>query len=85
MAPAGADEVDVPCSTAHRDGLDRPRNRTELPGAQRRGPAAYADVRHVYRVRYVSLVSAAPTATYLDARDQWMTEQFLPEAEQDGA
>ncbi|MEW2512803.1 NAD(P)H-binding protein [Streptomyces sp. NPDC046870] len=86
----------------------------ELPGAQRRGPAAYADASDmrkalegaatlilvsghrtgrrleehataveaaiavgVDRVLYVSLVSAAPTATYLNARDQWMTEQFL--------
>ncbi|MEV5778898.1 NAD(P)H-binding protein [Streptomyces antimycoticus] len=86
----------------------------ELPGAQRRGPAAYADAADmrralegastlilvsghrtgrrleehataveaaiavgVDRVLYVSLVSAAPTATYLNARDQWLTEQFL--------
>ncbi|MFD9607269.1 NAD(P)H-binding protein, partial [Streptomyces sp. NPDC059970] len=88
----------------------------ELPGAQRRGPAAYADAdasdmrkalkgastlilvsghrtgrrleEHataveaaiavgVDRVLYVSLVSASPTATYLNARDQWLTEQFL--------
>jgi uncharacterized protein YbjT (DUF2867 family) len=86
----------------------------ELPGAQRRGPAAYADAsgmrtalegastlilvsghrtgrrleEHatvveaaitvgVDRVLYVSLVGAAPTATYLNARDQWLTEQFL--------
>ncbi|MGW7238606.1 NAD(P)H-binding protein [Streptomyces sp. NPDC054804] len=89
----------------------------ELPGAQRRGPAAYADAyamrealegastlilvsahrtgrrleEHataveaaiavgVDRVLYVSLVGAAPTATYLNARDQWLTEQFLAEA-----
>jgi NAD(P)H dehydrogenase (quinone) len=31
----------------------------------------------VDRVLYVSLVGAAPTATYLNARDQWLTEQFL--------
>jgi NAD(P)H dehydrogenase (quinone) len=31
----------------------------------------------VQRVLYVSLVSAAPTATYLNARDHWLTEQFL--------
>jgi NAD(P)H dehydrogenase (quinone) len=31
----------------------------------------------VQRVLYVSLLSAAPTATYLNARDHWMTEQFL--------
>lgn len=86
----------------------------DLPGAQRRGPAAYADASDmrkalegaatlvlvsghrtgrrleehataveaaiaagVDRVLYVSLVSAAPTATYLNARDQWLTEQFL--------
>jgi uncharacterized protein YbjT (DUF2867 family) len=86
----------------------------ELPGAQRRGPAAYGDAsgmrmaldgastlilvsghrtgrrleEHataveaaiavgVERVLYVSLVGAAPTATYINARDQWMTEQFL--------
>jgi uncharacterized protein YbjT (DUF2867 family) len=84
----------------------------ELPGAQRRGLAAYAeaaDMRRalegastlilvsghrtgrrleehataveaaiavgVGRVLYVSLVSAAPTATCLNARDQWLTEQ----------
>ncbi|WP_406430577.1 NAD(P)H-binding protein [Streptomyces sp. NBC_00631] len=92
----------------------RPDRMPELPGAQRRGPAAYADasamrkalegastlvlvsahrtVRRleehasaveaaiavgVDRVLYVSLVGAAPTATYLNARDQWLTEQFL--------
>ncbi|GGU79569.1 nucleotide-diphosphate-sugar epimerase [Streptomyces albospinus] len=86
----------------------------ELPGAQRRGPAAYADAdamrkalegastlilvsghrtgrrleEHataveaaiavgVDRVLYVSLVGAAPAATYTNARDQWLTEQFL--------
>lgn len=86
----------------------------ELPGAQGRGPAAYADASDmrkalegastlilvsghrtgrrleehataveaaiavgVDRVLYVSLVGAAPTATYLNARDQWLTEQFL--------
>ncbi|MFJ9562354.1 NAD(P)H-binding protein [Streptomyces fuscichromogenes] len=86
----------------------------DLPGAQRRGPAAYADAdamrkalqgastlilvsghrtgrrleEHataveaaiavgVERVLYVSLVGAAPVATYLNARDQWATEQFL--------
>ncbi|MEW1776438.1 NAD(P)H-binding protein [Streptomyces sp. NPDC086777] len=86
----------------------------DLPGARRRGPAAYADAagmrkalagastlvmvsghrngrrleEHataveaaiavgVSRVLYVSLVSAAPAATYLNARDQWLTEQFL--------
>lgn len=86
----------------------------ELPGAQRRGPAAYDDAsamraavegastlilvsghrtgrrleEHataveaaiaagVERVLYVSLVGASPTATYTNARDQWMTEQFL--------
>ena len=31
----------------------------------------------VERVLYVSLVGASPTATYLNARDQWMTEQYL--------
>ncbi|WP_393099553.1 NAD(P)H-binding protein [Streptomyces sp. LN325] len=31
----------------------------------------------VDRVLYVSLVGASPTATYLNARDQWLTEQFL--------
>ncbi|GED83185.1 NAD(P)H-binding protein [Streptomyces sp. 6-11-2] len=86
----------------------------ELPGAERRGPAAYGDAsamrtalegastlilvsghrtghrleEHataveaamavgVNRVLYVSLVGAAPTATYLNARDQWLTERFL--------
>ncbi|GGN10655.1 NAD(P)H-binding protein [Streptomyces fuscichromogenes] len=86
----------------------------DLPGAERRGPAAYADAdamrkalqgastlilvsghrtgrrleEHataveaaiavgVDRVLYVSLVGAAPVATYLNARDQWATEQFL--------
>jgi uncharacterized protein YbjT (DUF2867 family) len=86
----------------------------ELPGAQRRGPAAYGDApamrralegastlilvsgyrtgrrleEHataveaamavgVDRVLYVSLVGASPVATYLNARDQWETEQFL--------
>ncbi|MFE5138949.1 NAD(P)H-binding protein [Streptomyces fagopyri] len=86
----------------------------ELPGAQRRGPAAYGDApamrealegastlilvsgyrtgrrleEHatvveaamsvgVDRVLYVSLVGASPVATYLNARDQWATEQFL--------
>ncbi|WP_433186821.1 NAD(P)H-binding protein [Actinoallomurus sp. CA-150999] len=86
----------------------------ELPGAERRGPAAYADASNmrkalegastlilvsghrtgrrleehataveaakavgVDRVLYVSLVSAAPVATYINARDQWLTEQFL--------
>ncbi|MCX5309658.1 NAD(P)H-binding protein [Streptomyces sp. NBC_00154] len=85
----------------------------ELPGAERRGPAAYDDAaamraaldgastlvlvsghrtgrrleEHanaveaakaacVNRVLYVSLVGASPTATYLNARDQWMTEQY---------
>jgi uncharacterized protein YbjT (DUF2867 family) len=89
----------------------------ELPGAQRRGPAAYADAADmrkalqgastlilvsahrtgrrleehatavqaaiavgVERVLYVSLVGAAPTATYINARDQWLTEQFLARA-----
>ncbi|HTI23409.1 MAG TPA: NAD(P)H-binding protein [Kutzneria sp.] len=86
----------------------------ELPLAQRRGPAAYADgaamraalegastlvlvsghrtgrrleehataveaaiAAGVGRVLYVSLVGASPIATYLNARDQWLTEQFL--------
>ncbi|MFG1958990.1 NAD(P)H-binding protein [Nonomuraea sp. NPDC049028] len=86
----------------------------ELPGAQRRGPAAYADASDmrealegastlvlvsghrtgrrleehatvveaaiavgVNRVLYVSLVGASPIATYVNARDQWLTEQFL--------
>lgn len=86
----------------------------ELPGAERRGPAAYADAANmrkalegastlilvsghrtgrrleehatvveaatavgVERVLYVSLVGAAPAATYLNARDQWLTEQLL--------
>ncbi|MGP3942734.1 MULTISPECIES: NAD(P)H-binding protein [Streptomyces] len=86
----------------------------ELPGAQRRGPAEYADTaamrtaltgastlvlisghptgrrleEHasaveagmavgVERVLYVSLLGAAPTATYRNARDHWLTEQFL--------
>lgn len=86
----------------------------ELPGAQHRGPAAYADesamraalegastlvlvsgrptgrrleehatvVRAaseagVQRVLYVSLLGAAPDATYRNARDHWLTEQFL--------
>ncbi|WP_329459794.1 NAD(P)H-binding protein [Streptomyces sp. NBC_01497] len=86
----------------------------ELPGARRRGPAAYGDASDmrtalqgastlilvsghrtgrrleehataveaaiavgVERVLYVSLVGAAPTATYLNARDQWLTEQYL--------
>jgi uncharacterized protein YbjT (DUF2867 family) len=31
----------------------------------------------VDRVLYVSLVGASPVATYLNARDQWETEQFL--------
>ncbi|MET8405731.1 NAD(P)H-binding protein [Streptomyces sp900116325] len=89
----------------------------ELPGAERRGPAAYDDAaamraavdrastlvlvsghgtgrrleEHanaveaakaacVNRVLYVSLVGASPTATYLNARDQWMTEQYLAAA-----
>ncbi|MBO3675397.1 NAD(P)H-binding protein [Streptomyces sp. NEAU-YJ-81] len=86
----------------------------ELPGAQRRGPAEYADAgamrtaltgastlvlisghptgrrleEHagaveagmavgVERVLYVSLLGAAPTATYRNARDHWLTEQYL--------
>ncbi|OPF70801.1 NAD(P)-dependent oxidoreductase [Streptomyces antioxidans] len=86
----------------------------ELPGAQRRGPAEYADAsamrtalagastlvlvsgrprgrrleEHataveagravgVERVLYVSLIGAAPTATYRNARDHWLTERFL--------
>ena len=86
----------------------------ELPGAERRGPAAYDDAaamrtalqgastlvlvsghrtgrrleEHataveaaiaagVERVLYVSLVGASPISTYLNARDQWLTEQFL--------
>ncbi|MGW5583178.1 NAD(P)H-binding protein [Streptomyces sp. NPDC003857] len=86
----------------------------DLPGARRRGPAAYGDAsamrralegastlvlvsghrtgrrleEHataveaaiaagVDRVLYVSLVGASPTATYLNARDQWLTERFL--------
>ncbi|GAB2752516.1 SDR family oxidoreductase [Salinifilum aidingensis] len=31
----------------------------------------------VDRVLYVSLIGAAPTATYRNARDHWLTEQFL--------
>ncbi|MGW7547174.1 SDR family NAD(P)-dependent oxidoreductase [Streptomyces sp. NPDC054770] len=31
----------------------------------------------VDRVLYVSLVGASPVATYINARDQWATEQFL--------
>jgi uncharacterized protein YbjT (DUF2867 family) len=31
----------------------------------------------VQRVIYVSLLGAAPTATYRNARDHWLTEQFL--------
>lgn len=31
----------------------------------------------VHRVLYVSLVGASPTSTYLNARDQWLTEQYL--------
>lgn len=31
----------------------------------------------VERVLYVSLIGAAPTATYRNARDHWLTEQFL--------
>lgn len=31
----------------------------------------------VNRVLYVSLIGAAPTATYRNARDHWLTEQFL--------
>jgi NAD(P)H dehydrogenase (quinone) len=31
----------------------------------------------VERVLYVSLLGASPVATYLNARDQWLTEQFL--------
>ncbi|MEU9380566.1 NAD(P)H-binding protein [Streptomyces sp. NPDC048279] len=91
-----------------------PDRMTDLPGAQRRGPAAYDDApamrkalegastlilvsgyrtgrrleEHataieaatavgVERVLYVSLVGASPVATYLNARDQWTTEQFL--------
>lgn len=86
----------------------------ELPGAGRRGPAAYADEpamraaldgattlvlvsgrptgrrleEHatavtaaravgVQRVVYVSLLGAAPAATYRNARDHWLTERFL--------
>ncbi|MBE9375263.1 NAD(P)H-binding protein [Saccharopolyspora sp. HNM0983] len=86
----------------------------ELPGAERRGPAAYldtADMRTaldgastlvlvsahptgrrleehasaveaaaavgVQRVLYVSLLGASPTATYRNARDHWLTEQYL--------
>jgi uncharacterized protein YbjT (DUF2867 family) len=92
----------------------RPDRLPDLPGAERRGPAAYDDARAmgealtgastlvlvsahrtgrrleehanvvetakaagVERVVYVSLVGASPTATYLNARDQWMTEQYL--------
>jgi NAD(P)H dehydrogenase (quinone) len=91
-----------------------PQRMPELPGAERRGPAAYDDAaamraaldgastlvlvsghrtgrrleEHataveaaieagVDRVLYVSLVGASPIATYLNARDQWLTEQFL--------
>ena len=86
----------------------------ELPGAQHRGPAAYADAsamrkaiegastlvlvsgnlsgrrleEHataieaatavgVERILYVSLLGAAPAATYRNARDHWLTERFL--------
>ncbi|MFI7099608.1 NAD(P)H-binding protein [Streptomyces sp. NPDC050161] len=92
----------------------RPERMPELPGAERRGPAAYADApamrtalagastlvlvsghptgrrleEHasavdaalavgVTRVLYVSLLGAAPDATYRNARDHWLTEQFL--------
>lgn len=92
----------------------RPELLPELPGAQRRGPASYADAgdmrkalsgastlvlvsghrtgrrleehatvvqaaiaEGVDRILYVSLVGAGPTATYLNARDQWMTERYL--------
>ncbi|MCB5907402.1 NAD(P)H-binding protein [Streptomyces pinistramenti] len=92
----------------------RPGQLPELPGAERRGPAAYADApamrtalegastlilvsghptgrrleEHatavdaalavgVTRVLYVSLVGAAPDATYRNARDHWLTERFL--------
>lgn len=92
----------------------RPDRLPDLPGAERRGPAAYDDAaamgkaltgastlvlvsahrtgrrleEHanaveaakgagVERILYVSLVGASPTATYLNARDQWMTEQYL--------
>ncbi|MFJ5643897.1 NAD(P)H-binding protein [Streptomyces sp. NPDC093223] len=92
----------------------RPERMPELPGARRRGPAAYGDAaamratlagastlvlvsghrtgrrleEHataveaavevgVERVLYVSLVGASPVATYINARDQWATEQFL--------
>lgn len=85
-----------------------------LPGAERRGPAAYDDEpamrralagastlvlvsgrptgrrleEHatvveaakavgVQRVLYVSLIGAAPAATYRNARDHWLTEQYL--------
>ncbi|MBP2450786.1 NAD(P)H-binding protein [Mycolicibacterium lutetiense] len=93
------------------------RNPTALPelaGAQRRGPAEYADAaamrraldgastlilisghptgrrleEHasvveagldvgVERVLYVSLLGAGPVATYRNARDHWLTEQFI--------
>ncbi|MGV9803647.1 NAD(P)H-binding protein, partial [Mycobacterium sp. NPDC003449] len=86
----------------------------ELTGAQRRGPAEYADAaamrraldgastlilisghptgrrleEHasaveaglavgVRRVLYVSLLGAGPVATYHNARDHWLTEQFI--------
>lgn len=86
----------------------------ELPGAERRGPAAYDEhenMRHaldgastlvlvsshptgrrleehaaavqagkavgVSRVLYVSLIGSSPTAIYRNARDHWLTEQFL--------
>ncbi|MDV3125783.1 NAD(P)H-binding protein [Mycobacterium sp. 21AC1] len=86
----------------------------ELTGAQRRGPAEYADTaamrralegastlilisghptgrrleEHasaveaglaagVERVLYVSLLGAGPVATYRNARDHWLTEQFI--------
>ncbi|MCA2223118.1 NAD(P)H-binding protein [Nonomuraea aurantiaca] len=92
----------------------RPDRLPELPSAQRRGPAAYADASDmrealegastlilvsghrtgrrleehataveaaiavgVNRVLYVSLIGASPIATYVNARDQWLTEQFL--------
>lgn len=92
----------------------RPELLPELPEAQRRGPASYADAgdmrkalsgastlvlvsghrtgrrleehatvvqaaiaEGVDRILYVSLVGAGPTATYLNARDQWMTERYL--------
>ncbi|AKS32673.1 NAD(P)H-binding protein [Mycolicibacterium goodii] len=87
---------------------------SELAGAQRRGPAEYADAaamrqaldgastlilisghptgrrleEHataveagiavgVERVLYVSLLGAGPVATYRNARDHWLTEQYI--------